>query len=302
MDATEAGIDETALQSAAAVTMVKGDLFFLKLWIDHYGAQFGKENLYVVNHGRGADVAELAAGCNVIGIPEGSVEDFDRVRWRFLNNMVAGLNAYYRHVVVGDVDELLILDPASGKQLGDWLRTQPGGRVMTALGLEVLHHPDEETGDVASGVLGPRRYVRTSMFYSKPCVVSTPTRIARGGHFSSYPKLALPEDLYLLHLKYCDFDAYVDTLEARNKFADRSSISFRKTMIGRHWFSKFREDDAAVFRAFGALQLEAGFDMAGYRKRMAETFKPRGDSGYFQFDRTEDTKKYLLPDRFFGLV
>lgn len=302
MEPSEATSAATAMQPAAAVTMVKGDLFFLKLWIDYYGKRLGKENLYVVNHGRGEDVAEAAAGCNVIGIPEGQIEDFDRIRWRFLTALVSGLNSYYTHVIVGDVDELVVVDPATGKDLGDWLRDQPGGRVLTALGLEVLHHPDEELADVKQGVLGARQYVRTSMYYSKPCVVSATARIARGGHFSSFPKLFLPDDLYLIHLKYCDFDAYVETLEARNGFADRSAVSFRKTSIGRHWFSRFREDDAVVFKAFGAVTLEEGFDLDPYRRRMRETFGPRGDSGFFQFDRTEDSKKYRLPERFFGVL
>ncbi len=302
MEPTAATTEPDALQTAAAVTMVKGDLFFLKMWIDYYGLRLGKQNLYVINHGRGDDVRQMADGCNVIGIPEGSVEGFDRIRWRFLNAMVSGLVAYYTHVIVGDVDEFLVLDPAAGVGLREWLQNQPSGGVITALGLEVLHHPDEEPVDLSNGVLGPRRFVRASMHYSKPSIVSGNARIARGGHFASHPKLNLPDHLYLFHLKYCDFGAYVNTVAARNSYADQSSISFRQTAIGRHWFSQFRGDDAKVFQQFAALPLADGFNMDGYRNRMRETFAPRGETGFFQFDRTEDELKHVLPDRFFGAL
>ena len=32
------------MQTAAAVTMVRDDLFFLRAWLDHYGAMLGREN------------------------------------------------------------------------------------------------------------------------------------------------------------------------------------------------------------------------------------------------------------------
>lgn len=44
---------------AAALTMVRGDAFFLKAWLRHYGETFGRENCYIVNHGRGSDVEKL---------------------------------------------------------------------------------------------------------------------------------------------------------------------------------------------------------------------------------------------------
>ena len=52
------------MQTVAAVTMVRDDLFFLKAWLRHYGEAFGRENCYIINHGRGAEVSELAQGCN----------------------------------------------------------------------------------------------------------------------------------------------------------------------------------------------------------------------------------------------
>ena len=53
------------MQTAAALTMVRDDAFFLRAWLRHYGTLFGRENCYVINHGRGEEVASLAEGCNM---------------------------------------------------------------------------------------------------------------------------------------------------------------------------------------------------------------------------------------------
>ena len=55
------------MQTACALTMVRDDAFFLKAWLRHYGGLLGRENCYVINHGRGAEVAALACAEN--GIP-----------------------------------------------------------------------------------------------------------------------------------------------------------------------------------------------------------------------------------------
>ena len=52
---------------------------------------FGRQNCYVINHGYGAEVAELAKGCNVIGIPGDPHKNFDVKRWGLLNKLVGGL-------------------------------------------------------------------------------------------------------------------------------------------------------------------------------------------------------------------
>jgi len=127
------------MASVAVVTMVRDDAFFLKAWLRHYGGQFGRENCYIVNHGRGQEVAALAEGCNLIGIPGDPHKNFDMKRWRLLNNLVMGLRSYYAHVIVGDVDELVVLDPAAGTDLRGYLAQAPERQVLTPLGLEVIH-------------------------------------------------------------------------------------------------------------------------------------------------------------------
>ncbi|WBU63540.1 glycosyltransferase family 2 protein [Paracoccus aerodenitrificans] len=288
--------------TAAAVTMVRDDPFFLRIWLDYYGNLFGRENCYIINHGRGEEVASMAAGCNVIGIPGDHHKNFEVKRWRLLNNLTMGLRSYYSHVIVGDVDEFVVVDPASGIDLLKRLSKAPTERVLTPLGLEVIHRLELEPEPIVDKVLGPRRHVRVVPRYSKPCVVSAITRISRGGHFSRYDKLHTPDDLYMLHLKYCDFANYVDTLNARNQMTKETGVGFKQTSIGRHWFAEGRGEDRAVFQAFDTLRLVDGFDMSPYRNEMHRTFQPRGDTGFWEFSNPTYKEQFELPERFFGIL
>ncbi|MCR9125313.1 MAG: glycosyltransferase family 2 protein [Rhodobacteraceae bacterium] len=286
----------------AAVTMVRDDLFFLAHWLAHYGGQLGRENCYVVNHGRGAEVAEMARGCNVIGMPGDPHPNFDMKRWRMLNHLVQGLRPYYDHVIVGDVDELVVVDPACGTDLAGFMAAAGGRRVLTPLGLEVVHLPDREPDPIRGHVIGPRRHVRPAPHYSKPCVISTGTKIARGGHFTQEKRLETPEALYLLHLKFCDRAEYGHAMDRRNAVAAAVAARPRDAAIGRHWFAAARGSDDAVFAAFAAMPQREGFDMAPLRAAMHATWRARGDTGFWEFERKDHAEIFRLPERFVGIV
>jgi hypothetical protein len=290
------------MQTAAAVTMVRDDVFFLRAWLRHYGETLGRQNCYVINHGYGSQVAEIAQGCNIIGIPGDPHKNFDVKRWGLLNNLVGGLRKYYRHVIVGDVDELVVVDPGRGQNLLQYLEAAPEKRVLTPLGLEVIHRVDQEREPVGECILGPRRYVRPAPHYSKPCVVSSAVKLSRGGHFSQYPKLHTPDELYLFHLKFCDIEQYASAMDRRNAVTQAMGDDIKGTAIGRHWFAAARGEDREMFERFAALRLEDGFDLGFMRRRMHRTFKARGDTGYYEFNRREIDTQYKLPERFVGVI
>ncbi|MGB7242287.1 MAG: glycosyltransferase family 2 protein [Sulfitobacter sp.] len=290
------------MQTVAAVTMVRDDLFFLKAWLRHYGGLFGRENCYIVNHGRGEAVAKLASGCNVIGIPGDPHKKFDIKRWGLLNNLTGGLRRYYRHVVVGDVDELVIVDPNAGQNLREYLETAKSGQVLTPLGLEVIHRVDREPEPITDNILGPRRHVRPAPHYSKPCIVSAPTKLARGGHYSQFPTLNAPDALYLMHLKYCDYDAYSEVMDRRNATTQDVGGDAKTAAMGHHWFANARGEDRAVFEAFDAIKLGEGFDLSYIRRKMRRSWSPRGETGYYHFKMPNYATQYILPERFTGVI
>lgn len=287
--------------TAAALTMVRDDAFFLKAWLRHYGAALGRENCTIINHGRGDEVARLAEGCNVIGIPGDPHPNFDMKRWRLLNNLVQGLRCYYDHVIVGDVDELVVVDPAAGVSLLEFLREQPLRRVLTPVGLEVVHRVESETAPIEDHILGPRRHIRLAPHYSKPCVVSQGVKLARGGHFAQAEKLHTPDALLLFHLKFCDFATYTQVMDCRNAVTQAVGVAPREAAIGRHWFAQARGEDRAVFEPFSAAAPEP-FDLTGVRRQMHRSWRKRGDTGFWQFDRKESDRVMVLPERFVGVV
>lgn len=286
---------------AAAVTMVRDDAFFLKAWLRHYGTQLGRENCYIISHGRTDVVKDLAQGCNIMGIPGDPHPNFDMKRWRLLNNMVQGLRCYYNHIIVGDVDELVVIDPQKEVSLLDFLTETRQKRFLTPVGLELIHRTDVETGSAQSQILGPRRHVRLAPHYSKPCIVSHGAKISRGGHFAQFDKLIVPDGLYLFHLKFCDFATYVDVMNNRNAVTQDVGVDVKEASIGRHWFAQARGQDQEVFDAFHSLEMKDGFEMGWVRRKMHRSWGPRGETGFYNFARPDLPGQYLLPDRFSGL-
>lgn len=287
-------------QTAAALTMVRDDDFFLERWVGYYGGLFGRENCTVINHGNQPGVNRLAEGCNIIAIPDTS-QKFDQLRWRLFNGLVTGLRGYYKYVVVGDVDEYVVVDPALGLDLVGFLDKVPRRKILTPLGLEVLHRCNEETEAITGPILGPRRYARVSYHYSKPCVVGAPGELSRGGHFAKYDALFAPDALYLFHMKYCDLDQYMGVMDRRNASVEKSGLEKGETGIGGHWFADERGDDRALFDGFATRPVVRGFNMKQYRERMHATWEERSH-GLWQFQRGTFAHSHELPERFFGIV
>jgi hypothetical protein len=144
--------------------------------------------------------------------------------------------------------------------------------------------------------------VRPAPHYSKPCIISAGTKIARGGHFTQYDKLHAPDELYLLHLKFCDLGVYAHAMDNRNAVAAATGVHFKDASIGRHWFSEMRGEDRAMFEGFTDLEMQEGFNLGPVRRKMYRSWKPRGDSGFWQFDRPDYGTQYVLPERFVGVV
>lgn len=286
---------------ACALTMVRDDYFFLERWVDYYGGQFGRSALYIVNHGGNPRVAEIAQGCNVITIPDVFNEKFDMMRWRMLSNFANGLRSYYNFVVVGDVDEFVVPDPKLGVDLVGFLERRRGKVTITPVGLEVVHHPDHEPEEIGDGpMIGPRKFVRFSTAYSKPCIITHDTRISRGGHYTKDPDLKLFKNLYLFHMRYVDAALYRDTLNRRASRVDEAAQAGDTSMISWNWRRDLGRDDP--YARVLELPIEDEFDVTDAVEQMQSTWAPRGDEGLYAFERNIGQTLMTLPPRFRGAV
>lgn len=280
--------------------MVRDDYDFLRRWIKHYAAEFGMDALYIVNHGNDPVVNEIATGCSIIPIPGDFDDDFDSTRWKFLTDMTTALRRYYEYVIVGDVDELLVVDPHLGLTLSEFINKRKDGMVLTPVGLEVVHRPQEEKDLMNDAVIGPRRYVRYSSYFCKPCIIGRDVRISRGGHYTSAPGLKVFRNLYLFHLKFADADTYLETAARRHKLATSVAGDSSQSRISATWFADSAEQKKRV-SDLAQMKVQDEFDFSAHIARMRNTWEPRNNV-YWHFKKHVALELHRIPDRFVGLI
>lgn len=284
---------------ACAITMVGDDFFFLERWVRYYSEFFGRDALYVISHGGNPRVAEIAEGCNVIALPGVFNERFDATRWRLLNGLGNGLRGYYEFVLIGDVDEFVVVDPKMGLGLDDFLGKRRNKQTITPVGLEVVHKPELEGAPVDDAILGPRRFVRFTTAYSKPCIYNRPTDLSRGGHFAKDPELKLFRNLYLFHMRYADESIYRDTIMRRGQQIDEMSDGGEEKLISWNWRPQDGKPDP--YQRAAEMPMVDGFDLSAEVDRMRSTWAPR-EHGLYAFEREIGQTLHTLPDRFYGVV
>jgi glycosyltransferase involved in cell wall biosynthesis len=167
----------------AIVTMVYNEPVFLPVWLRHYGAQAGAAHCYVVDHGStdGSTRPAATGEASVIRIPR-SPQD-DAVRTGFIADFCASLLSWYDAVIYTDVDELLVADPDAAPSLPAFAAGLAAGAVVTAIGLDVIHVPDEEPALDWSRPLGRQRlWARFSSAMCKPVLIRRRVAWAPGFH------------------------------------------------------------------------------------------------------------------------
>lgn len=287
-------------QGVAVVTICRDDQFFLERWVAYYGTLFGRSSLYVISHGDTDMVREAAQGCNIFPVPAIETDKFTMLHWRTKNALLSGLRQWYAHVVVCDVDEFIVVDPSSGMNLKTWLDEAPTKTVYTAMGLEIVHLRSKEKDPVTSNILGPRMHAQVALHYAKPCIVSHPSQLGRGGHFSEYNKLNIPDFLYMFHMRYCDFDLFTATMNRRNTFVEaQQALAGEDLRTNPKWFKENRKD-LETFKAFEERPIVESFDFNHVRASMQATWKER-QNGLWHFQRPEYQELFKLPERFMGV-
>lgn len=192
----------------AALTMVHNDAFFLRKWVEYYGGQFGKENLFVYFDGLDQEVPPCCEGCHVTLCNrfEGRVVKADKARVAFLSSRAAELfDKGYELVIGTDVDEFIACDPADGLSLAEFLSSRNISSGISPLGLDVGQRLGEEADlDENGKVLRQRAYAQIGPRYTKASVLARPLRWGSGFHRIKRHDYHICPDLYLFHLGYCD--------------------------------------------------------------------------------------------------
>lgn len=191
----------------AVLTMARDEGDLLRVWVDHYARQVGREHVVVVDD-NSVDGSTADLGCTVHRLPPWQVRTrsrFDRVRLRILNGIAAGLLAVYDYVVLADADEFLVTDPRRHPTLADLLQARGRPRVLGAVGLNVVQVPAIEPAvlDLSKPILRQRGHAVLTPVMAKPAVKSIRARWTSSSHGIAAPYRVDPE-LFLLHLKFAD--------------------------------------------------------------------------------------------------
>ena len=253
----------------AALTMVHNEAVFLPLWLDHYGGQFGLQNLFVIDDGSTDGSTGDPRIMNLVGKRRSPLDEDDRAA--LISAFHAELLRHYEIVLYTDADEFIAVDPDAGPSLADYIRRHPFS-CRAPIGLEVLHRrPAEGPIDFGRELFGQRRFVRFDIEYSKPLISRVPVRWQVGFHHCDRP-YAIDCSLALFHLRSVDHDV------SRRRIAVLNAVGFSQNALRRGHSHQFRLDPERYLALLHGTTEEA-FDRAPTREpeAMLRAYREHGD-------------------------
>lgn len=203
--------------------MVRNDDFYLRKWVEHYGKEFGRENLYVIFDGSDQKIPDFCAGVN-ISVRErvaGTVTEGDGRRISILNGKAKELLGAYDIVVGTDADEYIVADPLAAASLAEYLSTAEIPGSLSPLGIDLGQRIGEE-GDIdpERPFLNQRRYGVIETRYTKASIINAPLTWGRGFHRIKGENLHIAKDLYLFHCGYFDLGRIKARFEDKDRLSD----------------------------------------------------------------------------------
>lgn len=221
------------MKRIAALTMVRNDSFFLRKWVEYYGRELGRENLYVYFDGLDQEIPEFCDGVNARCVEKigNTVMSGDKGRIRFLSGEAKKLfEKGYEILIGGDGDEYLVVDPRSGKSLAEYLSDARTEGTLSGLGLDFGQKMGEEKElTLAEPFLTRRHYAQIGTRYTKTSVLFEPLEWGSGFHRVKGQNFHIGRDLYLLHFGYSD----MKMIESRLGDKDRVGQGWEKHMKKR---------------------------------------------------------------------
>lgn len=187
----------------AVITMVYNERVMLPIWRRYYGAAFGPENLFILDHGSNDGSTDNLTDENRIKLYRDRFSNADRAK--LISKFHETLLAIYDYVIYTDCDEFLVADPKTGKNLKAFIeaRKRP---YFTPVGLNLTHVTQTEPIlDTTEPILKQRRHVQFVSPMMKTLTSSVPVTWKAGFHSSTLHPF-IENDLFLFHLKRYDLN------------------------------------------------------------------------------------------------
>ena len=206
---------------------------------------------------------------------------------------------WYESVIYVDVDELLVADPASHASLAAFAADLDADAVVTAIGLDVVHRPDDEPAlDWREPVSRQRHWLRFSSSMCKPVLIRRAVAWAPGFHNID----AAPEfgTLFLFHLRYADMRSGLTRLaRTRAQAWSRPEAGSHQRVDDANWTTMLRSIAALPQRADVTLAPDDAA-LAHWRTLVADSATSRHDA-LFRIDlHLSGDELWRLPGRFVG--
>lgn len=221
------------MKRIAALTMARNDDFYLRKWVEYYGSQLGRENLYIFLDGLDQVVGDYCAGTHAVAVEKigSQVIEAEKGRLRFLSGKAAELLAGGYDLVIGvDADEFIITDPKLGMSLPEYLSTLRIKDSVSALGLDFGQKiGEEEEIREDEPFLHQRHYAQLGTRYTKPSIIAKPLVWGSGFHRIKGHNFHIAKDLYLFHFGYFD----LARIQARYTDKDRMDQGWGEHMHKR---------------------------------------------------------------------
>jgi hypothetical protein len=282
----------------AAMTHVRHEGFFLEKWIAHYGAIVGRENLFVVIDGEDWEPPVDLTGIQTEVLTDAPREraDNDSFMARKMSSRANDLlRERYRYVMRMDVDEYVVVDPATGLDWQAALAEVDEAGYLFATGVDMIQSGDESSPiDRTAPILSQRRHGYVTPPYSKPFVISRHANWANGGHRLLNLPVKMTGNFILFHLALADTQVAEDRIVARGGRDQHRSM--RKHQFGR--LRMIGEIDPATALPFDAARdiALAEFPVDKQGRPAARPKPPRHPAA------TERGFPVMVPDRFAGLL
>lgn len=186
----------------AMVTMVFNEPDFLPIWLRYYGAQVGLENCYIIDHGSTDGSTDGLEPANVIRIPRTPLNEDDRCH--FVAGLSNSLLIWFDYVAYTDVDEILFADPMRHESLIGYCGSARHD-ITTAFGMHLAHELATEWALLPTEKISrQRRWAMVGASMCKPLLIRRPVLWAPGFHYAD--DASYLDDLFLIHLAYCDLE------------------------------------------------------------------------------------------------
>lgn len=210
----------------AAITFCRDEGRMLPLWIGYYGAQFGVDNLYVVDD-NSEDGSTDDLPCDVLHIPSIRGGKFNSTRMAMVGNLGRSLLQVYDVLLFCDTDEFIVPDPDRYAGLSSYVEAQDaaGINAVGSLGFNVVHAVDSEPPlDLGRPLLGQRRLAKFLPLMCKPAIKWVPAHWSDGTHGVRTPYRVDP-DLWMFHMKFADRDLLQEAADHRKRMVDADGRS-----------------------------------------------------------------------------